>query len=199
MNDWLQMLPRGVVVTLALGTALAVIFLIKPPHTPCESQVEVLKKSQTDFLFLDPSKAYKKTTGFEKSLELCKFGNSSGACLDFFAGVKRLHQELVSTASACEQNLIEVPEVKKALWTALELFVRLAWGSVAPKAASEREGWLDSSLLSTYCDLKKFSIENFGQDSWNAFIEEQMRNLPQAEIYSRNEVWQRTILSYPCK
>jgi hypothetical protein len=195
---FLLSLPKGLLVFLALFISLMLIFIAQPPHTACQSQYEVFKNGQTGFLFLDKKQAYKKTTGYQKAVELCKYGNSSGSCLDFFDGVKRVHRDLGSVPSDCSSDVMDNSTLSAFLWESAELIVQLAWGSRAPASYMERAGWLDTYHLAIFCDLKRLLQQHYGQERWNSFIEKQLHNLPQAAQLSRNESWQRSILSFPC-
>jgi len=192
-------LPKAIIVFLALFVSLAVIMVLQPPHTACNSQFEIFQASQTGFLFLDPKVTYKKTTGYDKAVELCKYANSPGGCLDFFNGVRKLQKDLDGVPSDCASEVTGNSLVYKAVWDSLTFMVQLAWGSRAPASYLERTGWFDNYHLSIFCDLKRLAIAQFGRDTWSRFVDNQLKALPQATSISRNESWQRSVLSFPCE
>jgi hypothetical protein len=192
-------LPKAVLVFLALFVSLMVIMIISPPHTPCQSQLEVFRNNQTGFLYLDKKKSYMKTTGYQKSVEVCKYGNSPGACLDFFSGIKQVVKDLEFMPSECAGDVTSESIVNSAVWESIELMVQLSWGNRAPSSYLERQGWLDTYHLGVFCDLKRLLVTSYGKDRWNQFVNTQLKNLPQAQQLSRNESWQRSILSFSCE
>jgi hypothetical protein len=197
--QFLLSLPKALLVFLALFISLMLIIIAQPFHTACQSQLEVIKANQTGFLFLDEKIKYRKTTGYEKAVEVCKYGNSSGGCLDFFNGMKRVYRDLEFVGGDCTSEILGESIINKTLWDSTELMVQLAWGSKPPASYLERQGWFDTFHLSTFCDLKRLLITHYGKDRWSSFIDGQLKGLPQAATLSRNEAWQRTVLSFPCE
>lgn len=191
-------LPKAIIVFLALFVSLMLIMTLQPPHTACNSQFEVFQASQTGFLYLDPKISYKKTTGYEKSIELCKYGNSPGGCLDFFNGIKKFHRDLEAIPHDCASEVMGNATISALVWESLEFMVQLAWGTKAPASSYERAGWFDTYHLSIFCDLKRLVINQYGNDSWSRFVDEQLKALPQAQSLPRNESWQRSVLSVSC-
>jgi len=190
-------LPQNIFAFLTLVLALGLIFILRKPHSVCDSQAEIFKTNQTPFLYLDP-KGTSKTRDFVKFIDFCKLSNSPGGCLEFFDGMKRLYSDLIDVPSGCTPVLIDSPEVKEALFAGLELIVRLAWGEKPPSSNLERNGWLDLSQVAVFCNFKKMMIEQLGSDVWSSFVEKQMSNLPGASLLPRNDVWGRSLLSDPC-
>ncbi|MEQ1875517.1 MAG: hypothetical protein ABL958_02650 [Bdellovibrionia bacterium] len=197
--QFLLSLPKAIIVFLALFVSLLVIMILQPPHTACNSQFEIFQASQMGFLYLDPKVTYKKTTGYEKSIELCKYGNSPGGCLDFFNGIKKLQKDLESVPGDCASEVSGNSSISKPVWDSLTFMVQLAWGSRPPGSYLERAGWFDTYHLSIFCDLKRLAIAQYGRDSWSRFVDTQLKSLPQATSISRNESWQRSVLSFPCE
>jgi hypothetical protein len=191
-------LPKAIIVFLALFVSLMIIMILQPPHTACNSQFEVFQASQTGFLYLDPKITYKKTTGLDKSIELCKYANSPGGCLDFFNGMKKLHRDLDAIPTDCANEVMGDSSIQQPLWGALEFMVQLAWGTKPPESSFERAGWFDNYHLAVFCDLKRLAINRYGNDSWSRFVDAQLKVLPQSQTLPRNESWQRSVLSFPC-
>ena len=51
-----RFIARNVIAFLAIAGGMAYIIMNEPPHTVCDSQLEVFKKSQQTFLFKDPKR-----------------------------------------------------------------------------------------------------------------------------------------------
>ncbi|MGE3975157.1 MAG: hypothetical protein AB7F59_11590 [Bdellovibrionales bacterium] len=192
-------IPQGLLIFLVLVGGLIFILLAQPPHSVCEPQMEIFKTSQEGFLFLNPSKSYLKTTGFQKTLDFCKHGNNAGSCFEFMQGLQKMMDVTLSSPAECHGGITELTEVSSATWRGLELMTRAAWGAAAPKSSMERQGWLDAPAMELYCRLKKFAITNYGQGAWSSFVESQLPQLPGASELQRSDAWQRTILSDPCQ
>ena len=58
--------PKPWIVLGSLLGGVGVLFLLNPPHTPCQSQLDNYKLRHTPFFLLDTQAKYKTTTGFEK-------------------------------------------------------------------------------------------------------------------------------------
>jgi hypothetical protein len=191
-------IPQNILAFLAICGALFLIMNLQKPHSVCDSQVEVFKANQIPFLYLDPKKSYIKTKDFDRVVTFCKKSNSSGGCLEFFNGMKRLYTDLEKVPTGCSATLMEISEVKEAMFLGLELIVHLAWGERPPPSSLERSGWLDSTQVGVFCEYKKLINLHLGRETWNGFVEKQMTNLPGASLLPRNDVWSRTVLSDPC-
>ncbi len=113
-------------------------------------------------------------------------------------GLTRLLDEIQVAPAICVEDLAGSAEVSAAIWQSLELFVRAAWGSTPPRSTLERQGWLDSANMQTYCRLKKFAVKNYGQGQWSSFVENKLAQLPGVGLMPRQDVWARTILSDTC-
>jgi hypothetical protein len=197
--NFIQQLPKGVLVFLVLLGGLILIMIAQPPHSVCEPQLEIFKGNQVGFLYPDPKKTYVKTSGFRKALDFCKQGNNAGSCHEFVDGLRKMIEVALSAPKDCLPEISELGEVSGATWQGLELLVRAAWGSAAPRSALERQGWLDSSDMAVFCDLKKFAISNYGQSQWTAFVDSKLQQLPGSSLMSRPDAWQRTIMSDQCR
>jgi hypothetical protein len=51
MNNWLATLSKNTLAVLAIGGGIFMIIVANPPHTVCDSQLEVLRESQKHFLY----------------------------------------------------------------------------------------------------------------------------------------------------
>lgn len=198
MDRLFQILPQWAVVLIILALGIVFFYITMPPHTVCDSQIEIFQSSQTPFLYLDPKKTYASTTAFQKSTENCKLGNSHGACRELFDGLRKMVQDIKVIPSECYAQVSDIDQITSAVWGSLGLFTQLAWGERAPASSFERMGWFDSFHLHTYCQLKRLGIELYGESSWNDFANKALEQLPQASQVGRNEAWARSILSINC-
>lgn len=198
MDEIIKALPQWLLVFIILCVGVLIFYLAMPPHTACDSQLDVFKKSQTPFLFLDEKKSYVSTVGFTKSVETCKKGNGHGSCRELFDGLSRIMLDLKVVPDKCLQQIAEVDQIKGAVWVSLDLFTRIAWGETAPASSFERTNWFDSSHLRTYCALKRLSTDLYGEESWSPFVQSTLQKLPQYNQLTPQEAWPRTLLSLNC-
>lgn len=193
-----SLLPKGLIAFLAIAAGMAFIILSEPPHTICDSQLEVFRAAQKSFLFLDPKKKTMKTTKFNELRDHCKLTNNPGGCYELFQEMKIMLRDLDAVPSDCAEVVGQVPEVKNALWKTTELMVELGWGEKPPSTYYQKFGWLDKSDISLFCQLKSRINRVYGEQAWISFRERMFTSLPKAKELSRNQVWDMSILSENC-
>lgn len=198
LNQKLQELPRWALVGGILVIGIFLILLIQPPHSVCDSQFAVIKASQTPFLYLDPKKKYIKTTSYEASYRNCRNGNSLGACVDLFAGVQKLMQDVRASNPECITNLGDKTEIRKVFRETQELMVELAWGNKPPESTYDKFGWLDNNHMFLFCKLTDLRQKASGKEAWEAWREKVMASLPNPANLQRADIWRRSIFSASC-
>jgi hypothetical protein len=198
MEKLFKLFPQWVVVLLLLGCGIILFYVVAPPHTVCDSQIEIFQSSQTPFLYLDAKKTYLKTSGYEKSTTTCKLGNSHGACREMVDGLRKMLLDIKTVPSECYEKLSDISEVKSAIWNSLTLFSQIAWGEKPPPSAYEKVGWFDAFHLHTFCSLKRVAIELYTEEKWNEFASVTLEKLPQANQLERNDAWGRSLMSLNC-
>lgn len=198
MGRLFSMMPKGLIAFLAIAGGTAYIIFNEPPHTVCDSQLEVFKKSEQSFLFLDPKKKSAKTTKYAMLLEHCKATNNPGGCYELFQEVKTLIRDIQTVPSECSYRVGALTEVRQALWDTAELLVRLGWGEKPPATYYSKFGWLDKADISFFCSLKGRITDIYGNSQWEQFRERIFKQLPGAEQMARNQVWDMSIFSENC-
>lgn len=199
MEELLKRFPQWFVALLILAGGVAFLYIAMPPHSKCDSQVEVFKSAQTGFLYIEAKKKkYQETTGFEKSLNNCKAGASHGACRYLFDGLKRMLEDVRMVPSECRESIAGVGELKASLFQVADLFPRLAWGEKAPSSAYDRLGWYDSFHMYIYCSIRRTATELYGKESWDELSSKLLMELPQANQLGRNDAWARSLMSVNC-
>lgn len=198
MGRLLQMIPKNLLAFLAIVGGIGFIILSNPPHTLCDSQIEVINQSQHLFLFPDPNHKQIKTTEYEKLRDHCKLTNNPGGCYELFHAMKALLHDLGTLTNECGPVVGSINEYKRALTETSELMVRLAWGEKAPSAPNAKFGWLDTADISFFCQLKDRYTRFYGDQAWENFRERMMRELPGAKDLPRNQVWDLILFSENC-
>lgn len=198
MGNFLNSLPRTILAILALVVGFVFIILNDPPKSICTVQLDLFKDSQKHFLYSETIKNIRRPPDIDGELNTCRSSNSPGGCNELFFNLRRLTKEITSEPSQCGTTIGAEPEVNKYLWRSYRLMVELAWGSRAPAGYESRFSWMDSSDLALFCDLKDTLLKLYGEDRYRLFQEEMFQSLPQASMLTRDQVWQRTILSIRC-
>ena len=200
MNSFIKSLPRTVFAILILGVGILLIIMFDPPHTLCRSQVDDFKEKQKVFLFEGEKKILGKQTApeIEKYLDLCIQRNGPGGCAEYFYRLKEMLRDLDNVSSQCKAYVGEVSNVKNAFWQSVEVLVRAAWGANPPKSSSQRAGWLSTSEIGLYCQLKSQCLKMYGKSPWEAFREKMLTALPGSEKMTREKVWSLNLLSTNC-
>jgi hypothetical protein len=191
-------LPRWAFVGGVLVIGIFLLLIINPPHSVCDSQMEVLKTSQTPFLYLDGKKKYIKTTGFDAAFKNCRNGNSLGACVDLFSNVQKLAQDVEGSNPECVVDLADTREIKKAFRDTQELMVELAWGNQPPESTYDKFRWLDNNHMFLFCKLTDIRMRGEGKEGWESWREKTMMALPNPANLPRAELWRRSIFSASC-
>ncbi|MGE0528558.1 MAG: hypothetical protein AB7G93_17450 [Bdellovibrionales bacterium] len=199
MDNLLALVPKNLIAIFAIGAGILLIVFLQPPHTVCDSQLEILKESQKKFLFKDPKSKTQKTTPYQHLMDTCKLTNNPGGCYELFQELKVLTQDLEILSANCARAVGDLSEFRRALWDPAELLVRLAWGEKPPTAYHAKFGWLDTADISLFCKLKARIHATYGQDAWESFRERMMRDLPGAKDLPRNQVWEMSLLSENCQ
>jgi len=175
-------------IALVLVIGLGAIMYMNPPHTVCKSQIDFYKESITPLF-----KPYK------DKLQFCKDHTDAGGCVAFFDTVIRLEAKLKEVGPQCQPDLASDTQTKNFLILTMEVFVRAAWSSKPPASYIYRNGWLEISQVVLYCKLRRHLINIYGEDEWQGFFNDMLISLPEAEALGRNEAWNRSLVSDPCK
>ncbi len=198
MDRLLAVIPKNLLAFVAIVGGILFIVFSQPPHTICDSQLEVIRESQKLFLYTDPKTKKIKTTRYETLRDHCRATNSPGGCYELFQEVKIFLTDLDSITQECTTAAGRISKHKDVLWEITEMLVRMAWGEKAPEAYHAKFGWLDTADISLFCRLKARIESFYGADAWVQFREKMMRELPGAKDLPRNQVWDMSLLSVNC-
>lgn len=196
--DSLLTLPKGLLAFLLIGGGILLIVLFNPPHSLCDSQVEVVNKNQQKFLFKDPKSKHIKSTRYARLREHCFNTNNPGGCYELFQDLKTMVYDLRNLSGQCAKVIADTAVYKQAIWDSVDLLVMLAWGKSPPAGITTKWGWLEVSDITLYCRLKEIIVSTYGSHAWDSFREKKMRELPGVDGISRASVWELSLLSENC-
>lgn len=197
LDQLLGSLPRWLFVLIALIAGVVFIVLTNPPHSVCDSQVEIFQELQKGFLYPDP-KVKASTPEVVRYGAMCKMGNSPGACFELFSNMRKLIRDLSGQQPECRQKVASVEPVPDILKKVLALMVKIAWGEHPPQSSLDRNGWFDTSHIELFCKLQKWVQIQAGESDFLNLREQIMQSLPEANTLSRQDMWARVLFSVPC-
>jgi hypothetical protein len=209
LNRQLALVPKGLLALIAIVVGIFFVVLSSPPHTVCDSQLELFRSNEQHFLFLDQAKRNKirgigdpiegdETTKYLTLYNHCLNTNTPGGCYELFYETRTLLRDLSEVPDSCAAEAGDIAEVKKAIWGVEDLLVRLGWGEKPPGQYSQKFGWLDTADLSLFCKLKHQIITSYEEEAWENFRESQFKSLPGAKDLTREEVWDLSLFSENC-
>lgn len=197
-DQWLKSLSKTTLAALAIGLGIGFILLSDPPHTVCDSQLEVFRKSQAGVLFPPTDQKAIKTSQIERGVTDCKATNAPGGCYRLFLDLRKLLSDLGSVPEECRGSVSDITEVRKAIWNNLDLLIRIAWGAKPPQTYLDKYNWLDPADLSLFCSLKRAAELYYGDSAWVDFRERYFSDLPGSADLPRTQAWELMLLSVNC-
>ncbi len=199
MDQLLRNFPTRVIAIGAIVIGLLFIVLNDPPRTVCDSQLQVFAESQKRFLYPSEKNGVVLRPEFDRHLEMCKREPTPGGCSAFFEKIKKMTEDIENIPRNCGASAAAASEIKRGLWTSIDLMVRLAWGEKPPLTYTQRNGWFDMADVALFCRLKRQATEIFGTERWNEFRNAMLGELPGATPIGFEQSWQRSILSTTCE
>jgi hypothetical protein len=198
LDDLFRTLPKGLLAFAALLVGFVLIMLNDPPKSSCDAQIEIFRTAQNNFLFKQTKNDIDRTPDIAEMTEACRSANAPGGCHELFSNLLEMTKDLQSIPNSCSSTAGKIDEVESALTGSLKLMVQLAWGDHPPIGYNQRQGWLNTSDVALYCALKERTVAIYGQETFGEIQEALMKDLPLANTMSRDQVWERTILSNRC-
>lgn len=222
MENFINSLPKPMLVLLVLIAAVAFFMIANPMHTICDTQLEVFKEAQKGNVFQNTvtvkGAKQKVPAGLAKAKEACQVGNSPGSCYTYFTNLRSIAVDIGKASSECTPVMFEVPEVSRALTDGIEVMARIAWGSQPPDEGFARFNWLQESELAVFCRLKNVYVRAAGEEKWDQLRKMIFQKLPgeavspqvdpnhpvmtpkpATQVFSEQELWNRSIFSIRCE
>ena len=198
MDRWLAQIPKFWLIVGSLTIGILFIVWSDPPKGVCDAQMDVFKKSQKDFLYLDPKNEFIKTTGFVREYERCQSTNSPGGCYELFNKTRKLLADVDAVPKECIDKVKGESVIGQTIMKAFDLFVQIAWGGKPPQLYHEKFKWLDNSDMALFCRLKYNYEKILGVDALAQKRESYFEQLPGAKELPRQKAWESMILSENC-
>jgi hypothetical protein len=199
MDQFLAQLPKPVAAALILVVGFVLIIAMNPPKTVCDSQMELFRTAQKDFLYSEKVVSGEKNPPpIKRMFDTCRNTNSPGGCFELFAGLKKLGAELESVPAQCSSEALAEAPVKEWLSKSLKLMVQIPWGERGPASVLQKNGWFDASDLALYCDLNRAASKLMGKEKFEEWRDGVLAELPKKDNEDRDSVWRRSLFSMGC-
>lgn len=197
MMQWFRSLSINTLALMAIVAGLGIIIFSDPPKTACDAELDQFRTELRGFLYVD-SKAFVKEVPYFRMADNCRRGNGPGACLELFAGLRKMLTQSSSISEQCLPQFGALNEVKGSMKRSLDVMVRMAWGSSPPATPNLKAGWFDPSDLNLFCRMKSAVINWYGEPVWTGFQDSYFTELPGAQGLPRSEIWEKSLLSISC-
>lgn len=169
MDEFLQSLPKPVIVFLVILLGVGTIYLLNPPKTECDIQMEQLKLDMGGVFLPKKVKSIVNPSRISAYENDCRQGNSAGACLDYFSELKKLVLSIEKNNRTCLKEALEISEVHRALQVAMDIMVRIAWDGKKPNTLEEGLNWFTESDRYLFCIMKNLYLKAQGEEAFEAF------------------------------
>jgi hypothetical protein len=218
-EQFLQTIPRPVLVLGAIILGVALIMIFSPPHTICDTQTDQVKDSLAGVT--QPLKNQKQTLPprIKQELQNCYQGSTPGACYDYFQTLRGLARYVMAGTSECRSEIYAIKDVHETLEEGVTNMALLAWGDKPPVAgAFGRFGPLQDSELALFCYLKSAIIAGKGEEYWHVLRKKVFTQFPGEEVplpkdpkdilkparpatklMSELDIWNRSLFSVRCE
>lgn len=181
MENFLNQIPKPVLTVAVLVIGIAIIFFANPPRSICDAEKDAFQESLKGELY--PERIDKKKGRLPPQIiqarRLCKQGNSSGACYEYFNMLKNISREIKRQTTECYSTVIEAPGVLPSLKEGLVVMTQLAWGEQPPEDNSKN--WFSRSDLTAFCSIKDILKESMEEEAWADFHGQILSSLPGAK------------------
>ncbi len=170
IQDLIQKIPRPILVIGVLVLALAFIVFQNPLQDGCDVQVTNFNRSVRGILVgYKTKKNLTQYAQIENFKNLCREGNSAGACENYYEALKKITSGFKIVDSKCVPKLIENYEnLPKVISNGIQVMALNAWGEVPPSGVSERLGWLSEIEIYTFCRLKNQYVTLTSDEEYRA-------------------------------
>ena len=172
LDQVIQRIPKPILVGGILVLALAFFIANDPLKDECDVQGQIFDKNTRGIVSKVKRKGKTQFAQIVYWRDLCKEGNSAGACEDYFNGLNTITKEMKSLSGKCQAKYVEKNEdFLSHITQAMQIIPMLAWGEKPPEGLSSRLGWLTEVNVRTFCALKNTYLSVAGEEAYLALRE----------------------------
>jgi hypothetical protein len=213
-----QSWPKSVLVAVVLFVGVLSLFVLRRPHSVCDSQLELFSESQKGRLYPVKVKSSLRPPLLPKLIENCKMGNSPGACFELFSNMRAVLRDVQNIPTDCGSTVAERGEITGSLLQTAQLMARVAWGEAPPSGGAARFNWFEASDLALFCGIRDQYTRLVGADAWDEFRLATHKKLPGEapvivngvcqncenrktadQLLPAEEIWAKSVFSVRCE
>jgi hypothetical protein len=199
MNELIKKIPRPILVLVILVIGVAIALLSSPPGSICDVEVGKMQKALVGVIYTSKIKSQIKSAIFPRALPVCRQGNSSGACFEFFMSLRKIIEAITEISDSCQTQALSREDIQGQLKIGLQLLVQLAWGESPPDSGPAKAGWLEVSELTLFCNVEQRLKDAMDEDVWLGFRSSVLNQLPSGALnLSAEERVIRSLFSINC-
>ena len=106
LDQFIASLPKTVLALIVIVVGFVAIVAYDPPRTVCDSQVELFKQQQKDFLYGNDGTTGSKQAAFATPMySRCQEANGPGGCFELFMRLKKMNQDLDLVPKQCAEAI----------------------------------------------------------------------------------------------
>lgn len=190
--------PNWLLVVIALGLMIGYLLYSDPLHSVCDTQLQVFRKSQSQFLGRAPKLRLKGYSYYDEFYNKCKMSNSAGGCYPYLRGFDSVLRSFKAVDERCRARVAERPRIRKAFGAFIYQLTRLAWGDNGPMQAQQRQSWLSNKDLQLFCKIKNLYLEFYGQEALNKLGRKTMKDIPNPKGLKSNQLKEFSLFGANC-
>ena len=188
MNRLLEKIPRPLLVGIVLAIAIGLFVLNDPLRDECAVQAKIFERNTKGILSAVRTNKKIQFAKIRPMRDLCREGNSIGACADYFGALRTVSGELKVFSEKCQKKYaVDHESTVAEIGSALKTMALVAWGEKPPASISERAGWLTEPDLRSFCSLKKSYLNLAGEEEFVGLRNGIYRDYPDAWPDSASE------------
>lgn len=217
MEQFLNSIPKPLLIAVAIIVGVVVIVGINPQYTKCHAQTEIFEKNLRQDLYGRQGQQMGFSPKLSGQISSCKQGNGPGGCFELFATLRKVLRELNKFPESCHEELAGKAEIRGAIETPMGLMVQVAWGEQPPEGPEQRYRWFEAADVALFCNLRETYIRLWGEEMFMAFRAGVQSTLPgeaptfekglctncefrkkASQLLTPDEIWKRSLFSSPC-
>ena len=181
MKQLIEKIPKPILVLVVLILAIGIFVYNDPLRDECAIQAKIFERNTKGILSAIRTNKKIQFSKIKPLRELCREGNSIGACSDYFEALRTVANELKVFNAKCQVKYAVDHEVfVTEMGSALKTMALVAWGDKPPASISERGGWLSEPDIKTFCSLKKNYLNMVSEEDFLSLRNSIYRDYPDA-------------------
>lgn len=162
-------IPEWMFVLILVGLGLIFFFNDTPLVSVCDAQVNDFVKGQSTKLFDQKE--------FKRSKDNCVDSPRGTGCHAYFKTIQSVLYDFKKLDTECLKELSTKPIIVQTFDGYLMNLGIMAWGEHAPRAQSQKTGWLSDLELKTFCSVRTYYHDFYPKERWNGLVQKTLSYL----------------------